>query len=144
MLELSSKLTDKSFYIRLNTIPSAHGATANDVRYHLRCWSAVKRETKRSLSTQSTPEESIIQTTFDIEIINMIQFQLSDPSEKILDMNSINISYQNLLYENGMPENEIKQTYKRYLKLLIQETLPSVKFIKPDQVNKPEQLVSCI
>ena len=48
-------------------------------------------------------------------------------------MSSINIFYRNLLYEN-----EIKQTYKRYVKQLIQETLPSVKFVKPVQVNKPE------
>ena len=42
MLEPSSKLTDKSFYICLNTITSSHDATAYDVRYHLPCWSAVK------------------------------------------------------------------------------------------------------
>ena len=40
-----------------------------------------------------------------------------------------------------MPENEIKSTHKRYQQL-IQENLPSVKFVKPVHANKPEQIVS--
>ena len=52
MLELSSKLTDKS----LNTISSAHDATANDVRYHLRCWSAVKREAALTVHFQHSEQ----------------------------------------------------------------------------------------
>ena len=66
-------------------------------RYHPRCWSAVKREIKRSLSTQSTLEESNIQHL--IEMINMIRFELSDPSAKLDDiawflMKSLNITIQ--------------------------------------------------
>ena len=88
MLELSSNLTDKSFYIRLNTIPSSHGATTNDGGVLPSM--SVCCDTRNSTFTFSTVYTR--RTTSDIEIINMIQLELSVPSGKTLDMNSINIT----------------------------------------------------
>ena len=44
MLVISEKLRDKSFFRRLNSIPKADDAVANDVVYHDTCWIKAKRE----------------------------------------------------------------------------------------------------
>ena len=44
MLVVSEKLPDKSFFRRLNSIPKADDAVANDVVYHGTCWIKAKRE----------------------------------------------------------------------------------------------------
>ena len=44
MLVVSEKLRDKSFFRRLNSIPKADDAVANDVVYHGTCWIKAKRE----------------------------------------------------------------------------------------------------
>ena len=38
MLAVAKQLNDKSIYMRLNSIPNASDAVANDVVYHLKCW----------------------------------------------------------------------------------------------------------
>ena len=38
MLDVAKALPGKGFFIRLNSIPKAHDAVANDVLYHLKCW----------------------------------------------------------------------------------------------------------
>ena len=37
MLKVAKKLEDKSFCLRLDAIPNAADAVANDVRYHFNC-----------------------------------------------------------------------------------------------------------
>ena len=37
MLDVAKALPEKVFFIRLNSIPKAHDAVANDVLYHLKC-----------------------------------------------------------------------------------------------------------
>ena len=44
MLVVSENLSDKSFFRRLNSIPKADDAVANDVVYHDTCWIKAKRE----------------------------------------------------------------------------------------------------
>ena len=47
MLHVAEKLENKSFFLRLNTIPNASDAVANDVKYHLLCWSNCKRNASK-------------------------------------------------------------------------------------------------
>ena len=37
MLQVAKDLSDKSFFIRLNSIPKADDAVASDIKYHLKC-----------------------------------------------------------------------------------------------------------
>ena len=43
MLEVSEKLSEKSFFRRLNSISAANDAFANDVMYHNICWADAKK-----------------------------------------------------------------------------------------------------
>ena len=58
---------------------------------------------------QEPPQKSeyknkeIFQTISEIELINLIEYELGNPSYRVLDMNQINITYRNLLCENGLP-----------------------------------------
>ena len=107
MLSVANKLEDKSFFLRLNTIPKADDTVANNVKYHLKCWAACKQTASKINLLQVDDEyENYAQTVSDIEIVNIMELELNDPSHKIFDMNSINVTYQNLLLQNGMPEDD--------------------------------------
>ena len=45
MLDVAKFLSNKDFFLRLNTIPLAADAIANDVEYHLKCWVVIQRAT---------------------------------------------------------------------------------------------------
>lgn len=55
-------------------------------------------------------------------------------------MNQINITYRNLLCENGLYINEVNYKYKTQLKVLIQENIPPTKFVKSKYSNQPENI----
>ena len=38
MLNVAQKMNDLEFLIRLNALPNAADAVANDAQYHLKCW----------------------------------------------------------------------------------------------------------
>ena len=44
MMDVASKLSVKSFFIRLNSMIDPSDAVANDVQYHLRCWIYAQRK----------------------------------------------------------------------------------------------------
>ena len=62
----------------------------------------------------------------------------------IINMNKVNvtlnITYRNLLFENGVNINEIYENYKKQLKTLIQENIPGAKFVKSKCANQPETI----
>ena len=109
------------------------------MRYHLACWSVSKRNATKKNSNEDF--EGTIKTACEIELLDMIQYELNDPSGKVLDMNNINI-YQNLLYESGMSEDKIASNYKQRLKQLIKDNIPQANFVKSTHKNKPEQVIS--
>ena len=49
MLDVAKCLSNKDFILRLNTIPLAEDAIANDVEYHLKCWVAVQGESQNDI-----------------------------------------------------------------------------------------------
>ena len=53
-------------------------------------------------------------------------------------MNKVNITYRNLLFENGLNINGICENYKKQLNILIQEKTPCAKFVKSKYANQPE------
>ena len=91
MHSVTEQLADKSFFRRLNSIPAAKDATANDFQYQNLCWAKARREVER-LNTP-VKDEDFIKTLSDIEIIHLIDTHLSDPSGKVQDMNMVNNIY---------------------------------------------------
>ena len=57
-------------------------------------------------------------------------------------MNTIHATYKSMLLENGIDVNSLNDSYKKYLKQLIQEKIEDVKFINSYRVNEPMQLCS--
>lgn len=142
-LEVANKLDDKGFYMRLNSITSASDAVANDTIYHLQCWVKAQRNARQDSEDANVQEFDLTsQVVSDIELLNMIEFTLSCPSGAVLNMNMINKRYKQLLQENGMCENDMKENYKPYLKELITNNIPNAKFIKSLRVNEPENILT--
>ena len=50
MLQVTTKLPDKSFFIRLNSVPNATDTVTDDVVHHLRRWMKAQRDKKNKNS----------------------------------------------------------------------------------------------
>ena len=115
----------------------------NEVKYHLKCWSSCKQiAAKKESESIDNEKESYAQTVSDLEIVNLVQSGLNDPSLKILDMNMINEAYRDILLENGLKNYDIKSNYKRYLKELLLKNVANIKFVKNKNPSKPEIVCS--
>ena len=143
MFSVANKISKKDFFLRLNSIPNPEDGVAIDVRYHLPCWVKAKKEAQRIERVVTTDkEENIGQILSDIEILNLTECELNDPSKHVLDMNTVNTVYKELLQEKGTEENDIKDNYKIYLNKLIQSNIFNAKFIKNKNPSKPEHICS--
>ena len=140
MLEVASKLSDKGFYLRLNTIPNASDAVANDVTYHLKCWVNAQRKAEPKCSVQETNDFQRV--VCDIEFINLIKYELQNPTGIVIDMNLLNKRYKELLDELMVQKENIKDNYKPYIKQLIVENVSNAEFIKAPRRNEPERVCS--
>lgn len=76
----------------------------------------------------------------DVELLDAVRTEIQYRN-KILNMNDINTAYVNILEENDIPVSNTSR-YKQYLKDLILANMPDVKFNRPLQKNKPEQVMS--
>ena len=85
---------------------------ANDVLYHNICWATVKKKAEAPQKTVCNSKK-IVHTVSEIEPINLIESELNYPSHQILDMNKVNITYRNFLFENGLNINEICENFKK-------------------------------
>ena len=99
-------------YRWFNSTVSPGDAIANDVLYHNLCLASVKKKVEAPRKTLHTNKE-IIHTVSEIELINLIELEVNDPSHQILGMNSVNTTHRNLLMENGLNLNEICENYKK-------------------------------
>ena len=143
MFSVANEISNKDFFLELNSIPNPEDGVANDVRYHLPCWVKAKKEAQRIERFVTTDKEDDIgQILSDIEILNLIECELNDPSKNVLDMNTVNTVYKELLQEKGTEENDIKDNYKIYLNKLIQSNIFNAKFIKNKNPSKPEHICS--
>ena len=141
MFDIAKKLPDQQFFIRMNSTPNASDAVANDVQYHLKCWVLAQRVALNSSPTINEVQEmeDIERVLADIEIVNAVTFQLNASSEHVLDMKSINRTYNNFLLVN--PDGE-ETNYKRYLKQLLTEHVPNIVFSRPPARNESERVCS--
>ena len=138
MLELAQLLQDEKLLLHLNNISNAADAVANNVQYHLLCWSRLK---KRAAKINSEDYHQVLDdpkvVLADIEIINIIDSLIQDG--EFLDMkNGINTTYNNLLDDTGA----IITNHKRYLKGLLQENVKGICFSKPKSRRESEVVSS--
>ena len=49
ILDVAKCLSNKDFFLQLNTTLLAEDAIANDAEYHLKCWIAVQREVQNDI-----------------------------------------------------------------------------------------------
>ena len=84
MFSVANEISNKDFFLRLNSIPNPEDGVANDVRYHLPYWVKVKKEAQRIERVVTTDkEENIGQILSDTEILNLIECELNDPSKSL-------------------------------------------------------------
>ena len=135
MFKVAEALPDKSFFVRMNSIPNLCDAVAN-VQYHLKCWVISERNALKTASEKQEIQEieDVNRVIADVEIIEIVRQNFT--GDGILDMNNLNKTYNNL-YGN---DNEVN--YKRYLKRLFNETIPGVVFSRPPARRLSEQLYS--
>ena len=140
MFEVAKKIHDRGFFIHLNTLCHAAEAVANDVQYHQRCWLYAQPNAKKTDNTHCYTDSIEIDDTSsvisDIELLNAVKCELDKKEIADLNMNNINANYINLLQDNN--HADINPYYKRYMKQLILEHIPCVKFIKPRPENESE------
>ena len=114
-----------NFSRQMNSIAGAEDAVANGIKYLLQCWVSAKQQV--SLKDKSLEAPIVDETSFviaDIEILNMLPVELSDPSYKVITSNQVESVYRSLLSEYGVKTTDTKKSYKPYLKQLIEEHLP--------------------
>ena len=124
-LRVAAKLTDRNFFIRLNSLSDPTDAVANDVQYHQLCWIYAQRDAQPPIDKVLNQKHCVIA---DIEILNAIKCELTSQTGVPMNMNNINATY------NLLNENQYEYTgndYKKHLKQLIVENIPNIEFIKP-------------
>ena len=137
MLRVAKDLPDPSFFLRMNSIPNADDAVANDVKYHLNCWVLAQRSAVKCNVELMKEMNDINRILADIEIVNIVNHQLNVIGDAVLDMKNINTTYNNLLTTSDNPQN-----FKRYLKQLLMDHIPNITFTRPPARNEPERVLS--
>ena len=139
MLNDAQKMNDPGFLIRLNAVSNAADAVANDVQYHLKCWVNAQRSVANDSSDPIQEMNDIDSVLADIEIINVVRNGLfHSKGDHFIDMNQVNITYNNLL-GNSI---ETQVNYKRYLKNLLKENIRNFIFSRPKSRRQSKVLCS--
>ena len=116
MLNVAQKMNDPGFLIRLNPVPNAVDVVASDVQCHFKCWINAQGNGSDPIQEMNNIDSVLA----DIEIINVVRNALFHSKEdNFIDMNQVNITYNNLL-GNSI---ETRVNYKRYLKNLLKENI---------------------
>ena len=130
-------LSNKDFFLRLNTIPFAEDAIANDLEYHLKYWVAVQREVQNDILNEKDEIqelEDVNRVIADIKIVEMVGESVNN--NNVTDMNTVNLTYKALL------DDEEEINYKEYIKSLLQSNVTNVLFSRPPCRRKPKNIHS--
>ena len=76
MLDVAKCLSNKEFFLRLNTIPLAEDAIANDPEWHLKFWVAVQKEVQNYILNEKDEIQElkdINHVITDIEFFEMVR-----------------------------------------------------------------------
>ena len=138
MLSVAQKFSNKGVYRHLNLISAADDVPVNDVMYHNTCWVNAKRAADKTYETFS--EKDYYNALLNVEIARFIEKEMADPSGNVLDMNTINEFYWQMLSSNGKNEASINPNYKRYLKEFISKNVCGISFVKSKNPRKQDHI----
>ena len=96
---------------------------AYDLKYHRKCLITAERI---AISSQ--------------KLLEMLQAELNFSESNIMDMNTVNAAYINILKENKV--EGVQNDYKKNLKSLISENIKDIHFNRPSDRTKPTQILS--
>ena len=117
ILDVAEKLQDMPLLLRLNNIPNASDAVANDVQYHRKCLVAAQR--KANVEEPLPQElENVNRIAADIEIQDIVVNIFKESTESVTDMKSLNTMYNNLLGTNEVNYLKMFQVCSLYVPLL--------------------------
>ena len=108
MLDVAKCLSNKDFFLQLNTTLLAEDAIANDAEYHLKCWIAVQREVQNDILNEKDEIQELDDVNHviaDIEIVEMVGESVNN--NNVIDMNTVNLTY-NALWDNEEEINHKK------------------------------------
>ena len=60
MFSVTNKISNKDFFLRLNSIPNPEDGVANNVRYHLAWWIKAKKEPQQTEGVVTTDKDENI------------------------------------------------------------------------------------
>jgi len=141
LLKLAESYPDSGGFLRrMNTIPNAEDAVANDVKYHRGCFiSALRKNADKTQSKSKTYTRARIIS--DIEIVGIVKENLIHRQEHVvMTTNTIDAHYKKLLIKNGLTKDELSPHYKKYLKTLILADIADVEFKKSIRKNEPDKV----
>ena len=117
ILDVAEKLQDMLLLLRLNNIPNASDAVANDVQYHRKCLVAAQR--KANVEEPLPQElENVNRIAADIEIQDIVENIFKESTESVTDRKSLNTMYNNLLGTNEVNYLKMFQVCSLYVPLL--------------------------
>jgi hypothetical protein len=141
---IGQETDNENIKVRLSSIVSSSdllASVAEDMKYHLSCLIKAKRDIEKAKQPQ-THEVKFAQILSDMEILDIVETELSDPtSDSVMNMNEVHELYVNLLETNEFPVPEHPR-YKVHLKQLILDNIHDVHFNKPLDKTKSEQVLS--
>ena len=76
--------------------------------YHNLCW----RDAKKKANPKSERSINYSRRLADVEITDFVEIYLNDSSDRVLDMNKIEVIYKGILMENSTTKDKLNATYK--------------------------------
>ena len=116
----------------MNTIPNSRDAVSSDQISPEMLGQGAKKKPCQENKIQEI--EDVNRVIANLEIIEIVRQTLT--SDCKLEMNNLNKTYNNLL------KNDYEINFKRYLKRLLNETIPGVAFARPLARRSSEKLYS--
>ena len=76
--------------------------------YHNLCWT----DAKKKANPKSERSINYSRRLADVEITDFVEIYLNDSSDRVLDMNKIEVIYKGILMENSTTKDKLNATYK--------------------------------
>ncbi|KAG0719847.1 hypothetical protein GWK47_049648 [Chionoecetes opilio] len=135
LLQIKQKTPDDHVRVSVADLEEPGDASALEKHYHRTCLLSAQR-----ISTRTDHSNVLlIRSVCDAQLVLAIQNTLSD-EDVTLSMAEVNDAYLSILKRYRVDVNE-SENYRKYLKRLISERLPEVKFVTSLRRNEPDRLV---
>ncbi|KAG0727731.1 hypothetical protein GWK47_034042 [Chionoecetes opilio] len=135
LLQIKQKTPDDHVRVSVADLEESGDASALEKHYHRTCLRSAQRISTRT-DHSNVP---LIRSVCDAQLVLAIQNTLSD-EDVTLSMAEVNDAYLSILKRYRVDVNE-SENYRKYLKRLISERLPEVKFVTSLRRNEPDRLV---